>query len=295
MAMTPHLSRAEGFSFNGSELLALAERLRDEYAAARPFPHVVIDDFLPDEVIDALLGEFPSPDEEVLWQHLDHGHERKLALADEGRMGPVTRYVLSQFNSSAFVSFLEVMTDIPGLIPDPHYVGGGLHQIEPGGFLGVHADFNMHKRLRLDRRLNVLLYLNRHWAEDYGGHLQLWGRDMRGCEKEILPVAGRCVVFSTTDYSFHGHPEPLKCPLGMTRKSLALYYYSNGRPGYETSPSHSTLFRTASTDRKGLSEARELAKQVVPPVMVKGARSMRDFAVEYRRRHFGAGESSGHG
>jgi Rps23 Pro-64 3,4-dihydroxylase Tpa1-like proline 4-hydroxylase len=176
---------ADGLSFDAEELMELAEVHHDAYVSATPFPHVVIDDFVPDSVIDALLGEFPSPQDEVEWQRLNHGQERKLALADDGRMGPVTRQVLSQFNSAAFVDFLEAMTDISGLIPDPHFVGGGLHQIEPGGFLGVHADFNVHKRLRLDRRLNVLLYLNRNWADEYGGHLQLWDRDMRICEKAI--------------------------------------------------------------------------------------------------------------
>ena len=129
-------------------------------------------------------------------------------------------------------------------MPDPHLEGGGLHQIVPGGHLGVHVDFNRHPRTGLERRLNVLMYLNRDWKEEYGGALELWRAEPRRREQRILPLWGRLVVFSTTDRSYHGHPEPLACPEGMTRKSVALYYYSlapeaqNGRG----SGSHNTLF-----------------------------------------------------
>jgi Rps23 Pro-64 3,4-dihydroxylase Tpa1-like proline 4-hydroxylase len=119
---------------------------------------------------------------------------------------------------------------------------GGLHQIERGGFLDVHIDFNVHPKLRLDRRLNMLIYLNHDWPEEYGGHLELWSRDMTSCEKRILPLFNRTVIFSTTDGSFHGHPRPLSCPEGRTRKSVSLYYYTSGRPEEERSPAHDTIF-----------------------------------------------------
>lgn len=262
------------FFFDGARLADLAAQHHDSYASAAPFPHVVLDDFVPDSLIDALLSEFPEPgNRSAAWEKLDHGKERKLALAADARMGPVTRQVLAQCNSSTFVEFLEALTGISGLIPDPHFVGGGLHQIEPGGFLKVHADFNTHKRLRLDRRLNVLLYLNRDWPDAYGGHLQLWDREMRRCERSVLPIAGRCVVFSTTDTSYHGHPDPLTCPPDRTRKSLALYYYSNGRPAEEMSDDHTTLFKARPDERlKGRPAARDLARRWLPPAVVDAAR-----------------------
>ena len=122
------------------------------------------------------------------------------------------------------------MTGIQSLIPDPSFQGGGLHQIVPGGKLGIHADFNKHSRFGLDRRLNLLLYLNKNWREEYGGHLELWDRDMTHCEAKVAPIFNRVMVFGTTDFTYHGHPDPLRCPEGMTRKSLALYYFSDGRP-----------------------------------------------------------------
>ena len=156
-------------------------------------------------------------------------------------LGPTTRHLLSEFNSAPFVNFLEEVTQIKGLVPDPHYFGGGIHQIEAGGYLKIHADFNVHQRLRLDRRLNALLYLNRDWRDEWGGQLELWNKDMTLAVRKISPQFNRLVVFATTDSSFHGHPDPLLCPPGVTRRSLALYYYTNGRPAEERSSAHSTL------------------------------------------------------
>jgi Rps23 Pro-64 3,4-dihydroxylase Tpa1-like proline 4-hydroxylase len=138
--------------------------------------------------------------------------------------------------------WLEALTGIEGLIPAPYFGGGGLHQIEPGGFLKIHADFNVHPKLKLDRRLNMLVYLNKDWRDEYGGHLELWDRDLSACRKKILPSFNRTVIFSTTDTSFHGHPHPLTAPVGMSRKSVSLYYYTAGRPEAERSAPHDTLF-----------------------------------------------------
>jgi Rps23 Pro-64 3,4-dihydroxylase Tpa1-like proline 4-hydroxylase len=229
-----------GVHFDAERLCSLARSLRDGYATARPFPHVVIDDFLAARVLDEVLEEFPSP-RRADWESFESPVERKLATKDESMMGEATRRVLAEFNSAAFIDFLEELTGIEGLVPDPHFWGGGLHQIERGGHLKVHADFNLHPHTGLERRLNVLVYLNRDWKEEFGGALELWSRDMRTCEAKIFPLFNRCVVFSTTDTSFHGHPEPLNCPEGLTRKSIALYYYS--RSGESFGAGHNTLFQ----------------------------------------------------
>jgi hypothetical protein len=133
------------------------------------------------------------------------------------------------------------MTGATGLVSDPFLEGGGLHQIARGGRLAVHADFSVHPRLGLDRRLNLLLYLNRDWDEDWGGELELWSGDMSRCAKKVAPAFNRLVVFKTTDRSFHGHPDPLDCPAGVARRSIALYYYSNGRPRSERSRRHDSV------------------------------------------------------
>lgn len=154
-------------------------------------------------------------------------------------MGWATRSLIAELNSAEFLQFLEALTGIEGLIADPYYEGGGIHEIRRGGFLKIHTDFNYHKKLKLDRRINVLLYLNDDWDESYGGELELWNQDMSTCIRKIQPIINRLVVFSTTDTSFHGHPVPLTCPEDRSRRSLALYYYTNGRPESEVEFKHS--------------------------------------------------------
>lgn len=255
----------QSFKFRREELFPLADQMRDEYQSASPFPHVVIDDFLPTDILDCILDEFPEP-EKTDWQQFDNAREVKLALSDAEQMGPATRHLLAEFNSGVFVQFLERMTGIGSLIPDPHYVGGGLHQIRSGGYLKVHADFNRHQGLKLDRRLNGILYLNKDWHEEYGGHLQLWDRQMTKCEKKVLPVFNRFLVFSTLDDANHGHPDPLTCPPDRARRSMALYYYTNGRPENESNPDHTTVFKQRPGE-EWTSTSRQVIKRWVPPAV----------------------------
>lgn len=245
----------------------------------------MLDEFLPEDVLDDVISEFPPP-QQADWFAFDSPLERKLATKDDAAMGKATRHLLAELNSAAFIDFLERLTGIDGLIPDTHYVGGGLHQIEPGGHLKVHADFNRHPRTRLERRLNVLVYLNRDWREEFGGALELWSRDMSTSEVRILPFFNRCVVFSTTSTSFHGHPEPLSCPEGRTRKSMALYYYSKERPAEEGGAEHNTLFQARpgeelpgapapAPEDDRLARMKAGARQLTPPIVLDAWRRRR--------------------
>jgi len=215
--------------------------LAEGYRTAQPFPHAVIDGLFAEPALDEVLAAFPRPGE-IDWVAFDNPAEKKLGYSYKSTVPEPVRRFLFEMNSAPVLEFLEALTGIDGLIPDPYYGGAGPHQIEAGGFLKVHADFNWHPRLRLDRRLNLLVYLNRGWREEYGGHLELWSRDAARAERRILPVFNRTVVFSTTDVSYHGHPTPLACPPGTTRKSISLYYYTNGRPEEERSAPHDTIF-----------------------------------------------------
>jgi len=216
--------------------------LRAQYNSADPFPHVVIDGLFDDAALEAVLRDFPDP-QSMRWMEFDSPQEKKLGYSHErSNVSKIVRHFLDDMNSFEMLLWLEALTGIDGLIPDPYFGGGGLHQIEPGGFLKIHADFNLHPKLKLDRRLNMLVYLNKDWKEEYGGHLELWDRDRKTFRKRILPVFNRTVIFSTTDTSFHGHPHPLTSPAGVTRKSVSLYYYTAGRPAEERSVPHDTLF-----------------------------------------------------
>lgn len=229
------------FCLDADALHALASSRASDYQGADPFPHIAFDGFLPQEVVAGMAAEFPAP-AASFWHRAEKTWETKRSCEDERHFPATIKQVLRELNSSTFVSFLEVLTGIDGIIPDPHFRGGGMHSISRGGRLGVHADFNYYKKLGLHRRLNLLLYLNDQWEDEFEGKLELWDTKMTRCVRAYAPVANRCIVFSTTDDSFHGHPEPLACPPDRTRNSVALYYYTAERPGAELSKPHSTIF-----------------------------------------------------
>lgn len=230
------------YFFDRQQLAQWAAQLHDGCTQAEPFPHAVLDNVLDDAVIASLVDEFPDV-QDPCWRYHRGENSDKLACGEESRLGTVSRQLIWEMNSVRFLGFLEALTGIEGLVPDPWLFGAGLHQIPRGGFLNIHADFNFHPVWKLDRRINVILYLNSDWKEEYGGHLELWDRSMQSCIRRVLPVANRLVVFQTSDFSYHGHPHPLRCPEGQTRKSISLYYYSNGRPAAEISKEHSTLYQ----------------------------------------------------
>lgn len=224
------------------QLHADPQALRERYARAEPLPHIAVDGLFDDLVLDGVLAEFPEAGEAV-WSAFDNPREKKLGYRHGSELGPRLSEFMWRMSAPPTLAFLESLTGIEGLIPDPYFGGGGPHQIERGGFLEIHADFNVHPKLHLDRRLNVLVYLNRDWREEYGGHLELWDREMTRAVVRILPLFNRTVVFSTTDTSFHGHPTPLACPEGRSRRSVSFYYYTSGRPEQERSAPHDTLFQ----------------------------------------------------
>ncbi len=254
--------------FDPAELAFSAEERKASYAAAAPFPSIAIDNFLPADLYRALSDEFPGP-EAQLWHEFKSGPEnKKLQSNNFYAIPPLMRMLIAECNGPAFVDFLERLSGIPNLVPDPHLFGGGLHQTKPGGHLGLHIDYNFHETWKLDRRLNAILYFNDEWRDEWGGHLELWDRDVKTRIQSIAPIGNRLVVFNTDERSWHGHPDPLQCPVGVTRRSLALYYYSNGRPDSEAGDAHNTVFR----ERPG--EAfrptfRDHLRDWVPPALVR--------------------------
>jgi Rps23 Pro-64 3,4-dihydroxylase Tpa1-like proline 4-hydroxylase len=251
-----------------------ASRNRERYQAASPFPHIAIDDFLRPEVLEAVVREFPSP-ESQRWTAMIDKDQKKFATNEPAKLAASVRRVLFFLNSREIVNFLEKLTGIEGLVPDPHYAGGGCHELRPGGFLKVHADFNWHRQLRLDRRINLLVYLNKDWRPEYGGNLELWDTAMSHKVAEFAPLFNRCVIFNTTDTSFHGNPVPVSCPPGRSRRSLAFYYYTNGRPEGEVSESHGTLFKNRPGETTAAEMTSSLVHRLMPPVVVDAWRKLK--------------------
>jgi hypothetical protein len=209
-----------------ASLYARVPALREEFRRADPYPYVVMEDFLAPDVVERMLAEFPGIASGE-WIHYVHYNERKYGKTNRDSFGPTIGAVIDELNSPRFLGFLRDVTGINDLLADETLEGGGLHQSERGGFLNVHADFTVHPHRRdWRRRLNLLLYLNPVWEESYGGYLELWDTEMRECRRKIGPFLNRCVIFSTDPTSFHGHPDPMTCPPDVTRKSLALYYFT---------------------------------------------------------------------
>jgi hypothetical protein len=205
-----------------ADLPALAE----QYAAATPYPHLVLDDFLRPDAFVRAHKEFDEIDPE-LWTNYLHVNERKHSNTEVEAWGPTLQAVAGALTSPRFVSFLSELSGFPGLLPDPTMDGGGLHRSTAGGYLNVHADFTAHHVQPLwRRRVNILLYLNSAWDTEWGGELELWSTDMARCEQRVAPLGNRLLVFTTADDSFHGHPEPLRCPPEVARQSMALYYFT---------------------------------------------------------------------
>lgn len=179
------------FYFDPNGLHNRAETLANDYANASPFPHTVIDNFLPEKIALRLARHFPTEDFEG-FQRRDNAHQTlKQARLQENYFEGVSgfaRHMLLLFNDQVFIDFLEKLTGIKNIIPDPHFFGGAFHQILPGGKLDIHADFNRDQKRQLDRRINVLLYLNEDWQEEWGGALELWNKSMTQCEKRIAPI-----------------------------------------------------------------------------------------------------------
>ena len=247
----------------------LGKELHEQYTSGDPFPHIAIDDFLPEDLVNLCIDHFPQkPDPGS--ESFDRAQERYKTSYHPDHMEPQLRHLFYAFNSRPFIRIIENISGIKGLIPDPFFLGGGFHETRQGGHLDMHADFNHHKPLELERRINVLVYLNRDWKDEYGGQLELWRTDMSEQVQCITPIANRCVMFTTTQQSMHGHPQPINHPNGGSRRSIALYYYTS--TWNDTKASKTTQFyaRPHTHDRMDWNvRANEFLNDITPPFLMR--------------------------
>jgi Rps23 Pro-64 3,4-dihydroxylase Tpa1-like proline 4-hydroxylase len=204
--------------------------LAEEYQRNKPCPHIFLKNFLDPEVALELAREFPRPVPPA-WTQYKHANENKLGMTRRELFPPLLRAVTDELNSSEFVEWISQLTGIPDLLADPMLDGGGLHQSGRGGYLNVHTDFSKHHfHTNWHRRVNLILYLNADWDESWGGSLELWEKSAEGkmtrCLAKYPPLLNHAIIFTTTENSLHGFPDPLTCPGNQSRKSLALYYYT---------------------------------------------------------------------
>ena len=208
-------------------------KLASDWGNMPPFDHIVIDDFLKKKSAQDLEDEYPAWDDNM-WYQYDNQIEQKKALNHWDRFPATTYHVMSFFNSPEFIKNLELMTGIRGLQIDPGLHGGGWHGHTAGGKLNVHLDYSIHPKLGLERRLNLILYITSGWKPEWGGQLGLWAgsHDKMGkLSAQVDCLFNRAVLFDTTQNSWHGLPDAIRCPRGVIRKSLAVYYLTAPRSG----------------------------------------------------------------
>jgi hypothetical protein len=245
-----------------------AQPFAEAYRTRSPYPYGCFDNFLPPEIVERVREELRVlPEAERMFNRPQE--KLKTSYLPE-RLPPYTRNLFYALNARPFLMFLEELTGIQGLIPDPYFAGGGVHVVANGGHLDIHADFNHHGKLNLERRINVLIYLNKDWREEWGGSFEIWSKDVTEQVAKFVPLFNRMCCFNTGSDTFHGNPEPVNHPDGEPRMSLALYYYT--ATWDDTRKAHTTLFkpRPGTIDRKDRQEARHaMLKEVLPPVLYR--------------------------
>lgn len=226
------------------------ERIRQEkenwkasWNSKKPFRYFHCDNFLYEAKANEALESYPDPSQ-VKWDKTTYVNQKNKFQKGKFEEGSIFDRLFKELNSAAFLTELSEITGIDKLLPDPELFGGGLHQSTRGAFLDVHIDYNIHPKTKQHRRLNVLIYLNKEWKDEYEGHLELW--EINETKKErierIAPVFNHMVMFETNELSYHGHPHPLNSPRGINRKSLATYYYTSDRPKTEVAEEHNTIY-----------------------------------------------------
>jgi Rps23 Pro-64 3,4-dihydroxylase Tpa1-like proline 4-hydroxylase len=226
------------------------EALRRQFDEAEPYRHLCIDDFLERDFALEVAAEYPDF-ETALARGFSFNYvneRKKVQVTDSSKFPPAVQRLHEAISSQEFRDQLSQVTGIPSLLADPTLVGGGMHVTGPHGRLDVHVDFNYVEDRKLHRRLNILIYLNPEWHTDWGGEVELWDREVRRCYVQLKPRLGRCVIFETSDISFHG-VTAATCPEGFARKSFAAYYYTQEAPPRWDGVAHSTIFRARPDER----------------------------------------------
>lgn len=247
-------AEAELYFFSREKMRELALSHRDSFRNAQPFPHVVIDNFLPLEVANRIASSYPGIAENVWYfegpgdsKHTSDPNVEKVATGDEEHFPPFIRHMMSQFQSGIYCHFLDELTGFEHLAPDPNHAGCGLHSTGNGGRLMMHIDASRHPNPDMHQLINCIYYCTPDWQPEWGGTLELWNADATQCVEKVAPLFNRLVIFYTGGKSWHGHPNPVTAPQGKRRNSLALYYYT-------TDSSLSDLYYTNYVQWKAVTE-----------------------------------------
>lgn len=233
------------------ELLPLdVAKLQAEFNAAKPFRWIRISPFLDEGFVREVAASYPTfEDSRAQGREFTAVNERrKVQITDSARFPSPVKRLADALSTPEFLGALETITGIPRLLADSTFDGGGMHVTGPGGRLDVHVDFNYFEAIKQHRRLNILVYLNPTWKEDWGGQIELWDQDVDKCHHSFSPVLNQCLIFETSDTSYHG-VQPVKCPPEVNRCSFAAYYYTKEPPPGWNGETWSTKFRARPNEK----------------------------------------------
>jgi len=215
-------------------------QLAADFQAGKPYKHLVLDNFLRDDIANRLYEQFPSVDK--LTKHWKGMNENKSEGSNFSDFDPVFSQLRSEIMSPAFGQWMAQVTGIKDVFVTDDNLGTGLHQGSDGSFLDIHVDFNIHATRNVHRRLNMLIYLNKNWKDEYGGGMEMWNADMTKMEKIVMPHLNRCLIFETSDISYHGYSK-ITLPPGVTRKSFYTYFYTEVTDKALLNKYHDTIFK----------------------------------------------------
>jgi Rps23 Pro-64 3,4-dihydroxylase Tpa1-like proline 4-hydroxylase len=218
--------------------------LKAQFDAAQPFRWFTIHPFLNAEFAREVVEAYPSFEQSraLGFEFTRLNEQRKVQITDSAKFPTPVAKLAEQLSAPAFLTDLEFITGIPKVLADPKLEGGGMHITGCGGRLDVHVDFNFLADRALHRRLNILVYLNRDWDPAWGGAVELWDRKVERRHHALAPQFNRCVVFETSNESFHG-VQPVRCPPDRARLSFAAYYYTREAPPHWQGKPYDTIFR----------------------------------------------------
>lgn len=229
---------------NMKSLLDRQADIKADFQSKEPFRYVMFENFFSQEIAELIYENYPQI-KDGLWDGTTYIDQKNKFQKNKFEENSIFTKLFKELNSQPFLDWLQGISQIESeLLGDEELFGGGLHQSTRGAFLNVHVDYNIHPTTKYNRRLNVLIYLNKEWKDEYEGHLELW--DLTEGSKNLIgkfsPNFNRCIIFETNEISYHGHPKPLSTPPNINRKSIATYYYTKSRPQHEIAASHNTVY-----------------------------------------------------
>jgi len=249
--------------FEQDNLLELKKR----FDQGLPYRHIAIDNFLSSDFVEVLYENFPGFDK--MSRNYQGLNENKSEGSGFENFHPSFTQLREQLNSPEFCKALSTITGIDELYTVEDALGMGVHQGGNGSYLDVHIDFNIHHLRNIHRRVNLLIFLNKNWKEEYGGKIELWNKDVTKLENAYLPLFNRCVIFETSEISYHGYSK-ITVPEGETRKSFYSYFYTDLRDG--AAGYHDTIFKARPEEgltKKIKTDVKETLKNSVKRVLKK--------------------------